>query len=484
MESISSSVPSNRKPGQSVVLVGLGFGDESKGATVDYLCSQIPDVQGVVRWSGGTNAAHNVRHGPRHHTFRQFGSGTFLQIPTYFLEGMVVDPFMLEREAEALESLGIADPMALITADERCLVVTPIMAALNRAREILRGRHRHGSTGSGQGETVAYALAAELGLEAGETIGNFELPNSAYFEALRLGQLSSRPQILSFLQRQETYALPLIKRAQKFMPELTLELTYPSLWAMATHLYEIAQRIKILPQRGFLGELKRLDDRGTLVFEGSQGLLLDEYYGFHPHTTWSTIHPGDLISLLRESGFADPYVLGISRSFHTRHGAGPLPTETNEEFHQLELPEDDNSWGRFQGELRSGPLDLRLLRYSAELLHSVDAPLNGVALSHLDVLQTNGRILIGDRLLPDSEGRPSAINVALRRVNLKSSAEKSFFVDVSNASELLDREETKWGFRVFDLTDEPSFIHLVEAVAGAPVVIGAYGSHRRDRKLR
>ena len=64
---------------QAIVVVGLGYGDESKGATVDYLASVLDDTVAVVRWSGGAQAAHNVRHGPRHHTFRQFGSASLLR---------------------------------------------------------------------------------------------------------------------------------------------------------------------------------------------------------------------------------------------------------------------------------------------------------------------------------------------------------------------------------------------------------------------
>ncbi|MFZ2242157.1 MAG: adenylosuccinate synthetase, partial [Gordonia amarae] len=71
-----------RDKGAPIIVVGLGYGDESKGATVDYLASTIRDTAAVVRWSGGAQAAHNVCHGPRHHTFRQFGSGTLRGVRT------------------------------------------------------------------------------------------------------------------------------------------------------------------------------------------------------------------------------------------------------------------------------------------------------------------------------------------------------------------------------------------------------------------
>lgn len=81
-------------PRQTIIVAGLGYGDESKGATVDYLAAALPDVVAVVRWSGGAQAAHNVRHGHRHHTFSQFGSGTFCDVRTILRAPMLVNPIL------------------------------------------------------------------------------------------------------------------------------------------------------------------------------------------------------------------------------------------------------------------------------------------------------------------------------------------------------------------------------------------------------
>ena len=148
-----------RVPGRPIVVVGLGYGDESKGATVDYLASTIGDTAAVVRWSGGGQAAHNVCHGPRHHTFRQFGSGTLRGVRTIARAPMLVNPISLATEAAELAVLGVGDPFGLLTVDANALVTTPIHVAMNRAREIARGAARHGSCGEGVGETRAYALA-------------------------------------------------------------------------------------------------------------------------------------------------------------------------------------------------------------------------------------------------------------------------------------------------------------------------------------
>ena len=140
---------------QAIVVGGLGYGDEAKGATVACPASGPADTAPGGRWSGGAQAAHNVRHGPRHHTFRQFGSASLLDVRTILRAPMLVNPLLLDAEADELAALGVHDPLGLIAADPACLVTTPIHAAMNQAREILRGAARHGSTGLGIGETVA-----------------------------------------------------------------------------------------------------------------------------------------------------------------------------------------------------------------------------------------------------------------------------------------------------------------------------------------
>ena len=90
--------------GDAIIVVGLGFGDEAKGATVDFLCAQ-DDVAGVVRFNGGAQAAHNVVADGRHHTFRQFGSGTLSGVPTFLSRYCLVEPIGLAGEAEDREIL-------------------------------------------------------------------------------------------------------------------------------------------------------------------------------------------------------------------------------------------------------------------------------------------------------------------------------------------------------------------------------------------
>lgn len=331
------------RAGGHLIVVDLGFGDAGKGATVDWLCSPEAalGVSAVVRFNGGAQAAHNVVAGGRHHTFAQFGSGTFSGVPTLLSEHMLVEPLALAAEAERLVRLGVADPLSLLSVDGRALLTTPVHIAANRAREEARGADRHGSCGMGIGETAAYAL-------------RHDAPRVA--DCLRPAVLGQKLRALA-----EHYRPLLAPSAHHHEPiELLLD---------AYRAFGAAVRIT------GPGELARFARYGRLVFEGAQGVLLDEWRGFHPYTTWSTVEPRNARTLLAGLG-ATAAVLGVTRAYTTRHGAGPFPTEDPGLRHR----EPHNGAGRYQGAFRQGPLDTVLLRYAVAVCGGVD----GLVVTHLD----------------------------------------------------------------------------------------------------
>ena len=124
------------------------------------------------------------------------------------------------------------------------------------------------------------------------------------------------------------------------------------------------------------GYLRRLLRAGPAVFEGAQGVLLDEWRGFHPYTTWSTTTFANAEVLLAEAG-ETAVRLGVVRCYLTRHGPGPFVTEDP----TLEFPEPHNRHGTWQGAFRTGHPDAVALRYAVEVAGGVD----GVVLTHLDV---------------------------------------------------------------------------------------------------
>src|SRR5271167_4496706 len=111
---------------RAIITVGLGFGDEAKGATVDFLTRRY-DADLVVRYCGGSQAGHNVElPDGRRHTFSQFGAGTLAATRprTCLGPAVVIDPPAILREAGHLSELGIDNPTALLTVHPRCLVAT------------------------------------------------------------------------------------------------------------------------------------------------------------------------------------------------------------------------------------------------------------------------------------------------------------------------------------------------------------------------
>ncbi|MFI6574735.1 adenylosuccinate synthetase [Nocardiopsis sp. NPDC050513] len=327
---------------EHAVVVDLGFGDAGKGVTVDLLCARRR-FGAVVRANGGAQAAHNVvAPDGRHHTFAQFGAGTLAPdspVPTHLSRFVVVDPFALAAEAGHLVSLGVRDPFALLTVDRRALISTPWHQAVNRVRERARGAARHGSCGMGVGETMAYALAHP---EDAPTVGDCADPARLRGKLVRLA----------------AYLAEHAGRGEDF-PDV--EECLPAYRAFA-------ERVRLVDERYLPGLLAA----SPVVFEGAQGVLLDEWHGFPPHTTWSTTTTANPLTLMAEAGQeGGARRIGVVRTYTTRHGAGPLVTE--DPVLGAALPERHNGTHPWQGGFRVGHLDLVAHRYALEATGGVDA---------------------------------------------------------------------------------------------------------------
>ena len=139
---------------KAAIVVNLGFGDSGKGTIVDYLVRR-ERAELVVRYNGGAQAGHNVVTADgRHHTFAQFGAGTFAEgCRTHLTETVVVHPSALVVEERYLQRAGISDAWERITIAPDALVTTPFHQSLGRLREQARDKP-HGTCGVGVGETM------------------------------------------------------------------------------------------------------------------------------------------------------------------------------------------------------------------------------------------------------------------------------------------------------------------------------------------
>ena len=260
-------------------------------------------------------------------------------------------------EAEHLRRLGVANPFATLSAHPDCLVSTVYHVAMNRLREMARREQRHGSCGLGIGEVRSYWL--RYGQDA------------VFAQDLKDRRTLSTK--LTLLRDRFLLEMQELSRLDEDLAT-TLHETMPA--READMLLEASQQLRLCA---------RMPDCRVAVFEGAQGVLLDEWKGFHPHTTWSTVTPYHALELIEEHGIRDTTILGITRAFSTRHGAGPFPTYCAEMTRQIIDPGNPaNDW---QGALRCGPLDLVLLEYAARVCR-----IDGLVVTSLDRLPETARI--------------------------------------------------------------------------------------------
>ncbi|MCM8596006.1 adenylosuccinate synthetase [Accumulibacter sp.] len=442
-----------------VSVLGLAFGDCGKGLFTDALCRRWP-VHSVVRFNGGAQAGHNVvLPDGCHHTFAQFGSGTLVRgVATVLAHPVVVHPTALLVENERLGAKGIDDALARLTIDARCPVNTAFHQAAGRLREIARGARAHGTCGVGVGETVRHRLG-----HPDEALSYGELTSPARalrkLEAIRL---RLRDEFSGF--GREWAETPTARRERALLADQRVAETW---LAACTPL------LREVPPASPEQIAARLDRPGAVLFEGAQGVLLDEDHGFHPHTTWSSIGTPAVDAVARDYGLSGEIEhLGVLRAYLTRHGPGPMPTADP----ALDvLREPHNSAHGWQGAFRRGHPDAVLLDYAV----SVVGRLDGLLVSHLDAVERvrclrwcaayelprrpgDGQLCVRnparrervERLRPGSAG---ALDRQARLTALLSRATPAYEPErITGAGELIERLEAVAGCRVRFVSAGPS----------------------------
>jgi adenylosuccinate synthase len=344
---------------RAIIVCDLGYGDAGKGSIVDFLAA-TEDVGLVVKYTGGPQAAHNVVMDGKQHTFSQFGSATLRGIPTWIGEDVLIDPLALATEAAHLVELGVQRPFDLLTIHEDARIITPWHKWVGRCREQSRGPNRHGSTGQGVGELM------------------FDVENGV--PPVRAADVRRTMRALSGLLH-DVQALQFEKVGE---PLITVEpdaSTHPTV--LAETYMEILGQIRIAGGE----ELARdLAASATCVLEGSQGVLLDQDAGFHPHTTWADTSPRNAVRLIWDHCYVGYHleVLGVIRSYMVRHGDGPFPTETDAALTMPGVRDEHNQEGRWQGPMRYGFFDQTALRYAIRVCADRLCAPTALAVTHMD----------------------------------------------------------------------------------------------------
>lgn len=334
-------------------VVGLGYGDEGKGMTTAFLAQQAQAGYGrsvVVRYNGGPQAAHNVRVTTPdgkvlHHTFSQLGAGTLTGAATILSEHTLLQPYALAKETTALIAQTGRNPLPLLSVDPKTPLLLPVHAQCNRMLESQRAKigRRHGSTGMGVGVARDYELAMRQADSMDAVPTAFDL---------------ARPFLLADKMRAQAdwlgkrWGMDFHYTKEQAEDQATeLHLMYGDFTAGGAE---------------FIPAWEALEDYrwtpGAVVFEGSQGMLLDLRYGFFPHVTYGWMDAGNAKELSKRASLAEPLVVGCTRTYSTRHGNGPFPPEGT-----CDVDETDNGTGVWQGAFRTGLLDLPMLEYGAGL---------------------------------------------------------------------------------------------------------------------
>lgn len=383
---------------RAFAVVDLGFGDAGKGLATDYL-TRRESAGLVVRFNGGAQAGHNVvTPDGRHHTFSQFGAGSFVDgVRTFLAPSVVVHPTALLVEAEALSAVGVPQALRRVDVSASALVVTPFHQAAGRLREVARGAQGHGTVGVGVGEAVRCALEAPLDAVRARDLVCLARPG-----------LGDRPRFTHVLraklaQVQERLVAELRGAADLSDPRAALEWSVLTDTDVARRWRELAAPVaqRVVPDEALAAVLSRVE---CAVFEGAQGLLLDETLGFHPFTTWSDCTAAGAARLLAEHAPGTQlHTFGVLRAHAVRHGPGPLPSEDSA---LAGLVDEHNRAHPWQGRVRYGWFDALLARYAMRVAPPVDTWL----LTHVDALSRRASWFVSDGYV--LEGATTSAGVA------------------------------------------------------------------------
>ena len=336
------------KKAERIILVGAQWGDEGKGRITDLLAEQA-DV--VVRFSGGPNAGHTVIVGDKEYNLHLIPSGILYPSKDNVVgNGVVLHPPSFLKEMEELKADGISLDRLFISANAH--VILPTHMLLDRLQEEARGGAQIGTTRKGIGPAYSDKIArrgVRLADMMDETMFRLALERNLATTNLMLeGMYGHAP--VSVEEILEEY-LPLAERLRPHVVDTTLLLD------------------------------KALKADKSLLFEGAQGTLLDIDHGSYPFVTSSNPTSGGVCTGTGVGPTLITEVVGIAKAYLTRVGAGPFPSELDNEI-GVALQTKGGEIGVTTGRIRRcGWLDIPLLRHAIRV-----NGLTQIVLTKLDVL--------------------------------------------------------------------------------------------------
>lgn len=327
------------------------FGDGGKGITTDRLASKLSKPI-VIRSNGGQNAGHTVItiKGVRH-VFSMFGSGSFRGVPTYWSKYCTVHIIGFVEEWNVLKRKGVTPTLYM---DNMTMVTTPYDALYNQALE--KSRHAHGSMGVGFGVTIERHTTTPHKFHVQDlfTPNVLEQKLKAVFNYYqRKVEASGSADLLEYWNRWDfdsakSKFLEAVEFIKKQMPT-----------------------VHFVSEAEFWGKGGAIRKFHNLIFEGSQGIMLDMDFGFFPNVTRSNCTSKNALELFRRY-FPDTQtsdhnisVYYVTRAYQTRHGNGYMTNE-GKPLNVRENRIETNTYGEWQGSFRRTILDFDLLNFAIQ----------------------------------------------------------------------------------------------------------------------
>jgi adenylosuccinate synthase len=334
----------------AVVAVGAQWGDEGKGKVVDILAEHA-DV--VVRFQGGNNAGHTLVVDDQKFVLHLVPSGVLHKGRVCVIgNGVVVDPEALIEEVDTLQSRGYLHDEGVLKISDRAHLTMPYHRAIDQARERLRGEGRIGTTGRGIGPTYEDKMA-RIGIRFAD-----------FLDADTFGEVLRRT-----IEEKNFYLHTILKEQA-----LDYQLVHESYERLRARLAPLVIDAGVYLDRALAAGRR-------VLFEGSQGTMLDVDHGTYPYVTSSNTVAG---AVCTGGGIAPnriTAVVGISKAYTTRVGSGPFPTELDDELGR-KLRQDGEEFGATTGRpRRCGWFDAVVVRQSVRL-----NGLTSLAITKLDVL--------------------------------------------------------------------------------------------------
>jgi adenylosuccinate synthase len=426
--------------GKNVVVIGTQWGDEGKGKVVDLLTDR---ASAVVRFQGGHNAGHTLVIEGKKTVLHLIPSGVLRKgVDCFIGNGVVLAPDALLKELDMLEANGVP-ASERVKVSEAATLILPYHIALDQARERARGAKAIGTTGRGIGPAYEDKVSRR-GLKVGDMLHRERL-------AARLGE------VLDY----HNFALKHYYKTDTVDFQEVLDGTL----AMAERIRPMVADVTALLHQ-YRAEGK------SLMFEGAQGTLLDIDHGTYPYVTSSNPTAGGACTGTGVGPRDLDYILGITKAYTTRVGAGPFPSELydgqalNDPI-GAHMATKGHEFGSTTGRARRcGWLDAVSLRRSAQI-----NSLTGLCLTKMDVLDglETLRIAVGYQCDGKTMDTPPIGADAYEQC-------KPIYIDVPGWT------ESTVGVRRYD--DLPAnaraYIKKIEEVVGVPVDIISTGADRAD----